>query len=76
MDEIVAAQIGTIITTNVSTIRTAFEGNKVKRFITRREVQFMSCCDLGQNWDRLAVAPTLFCIDKTGKPQPRDYKGE
>jgi len=66
MKEIVAARIGTIITTNRKSILAAIEADTVSEFIERERMQFMAACDLGQKWITLANAPTLFVIDDNG----------
>ena len=72
MKEIVGARIGNIITNNFQAIRDAAKAGIDMQFYDRLHMQFMSSCDLGINWDRMANGPTLFLIDKNGKPHKSD----
>ena len=68
MKEIVAAQIGTIITNIASEIASAVNSGRTDiRFLSRAEMAFMSACDLGEKWTHLAQSRTLFCIDDSGE---------
>ncbi len=73
MKEIVAAMIGTIITTQPRQIMSAIELGLVKEFIDRDRMKFMAAFDLGPQWERLAKAPTLFIVDDNGEPQSRNF---
>ena len=66
MKEIVAAMIGTTITTNPVDIKSAANMGTIKDLINRKRAQFMAAFDLGKNWELLAAAPTLFSIDDDG----------
>jgi hypothetical protein len=67
--EIVGAQIGTTITNDKTKIAEAIEANRTDiQFLDRLQMQLMSSCDLGINWDNMANGPTLFCMDGKGKP--------
>lgn len=68
MKEIVAVRMGTIIVTDAKYIHDNI--NSVDALICRQHVQLMASLDLGPTWERLAKAPTLFCIDDNGNPQP------
>ncbi len=61
-DEIVAAQIGTLITTDLRAIITAAKTGEVTQYITKDVAKFMAACDLGTNWQRLANAPTIIWL--------------
>lgn len=61
-DEIVAAQIGTHITTDLMAIIAAAKTGNVTRYITKDLAKFMAACDLGINWQRLADAPTIIWL--------------
>ena len=63
MREIVGAMIGTQITNIPKLIFEAVEKGTVKKFVSKREMAFMSSCDLGKNWDDMAKSPVLFVID-------------
>lgn len=67
MKEIVAVRMGTIIVTDAKYIHDNI--NSVDALICRQHVQLMASLDLGHTWERLAKAPTLFCIDDNGNPQ-------
>jgi hypothetical protein len=69
MKEIVGAMIGTIITNDRQSIKVAVEAGTVREFLDRQRMKFMSACDSGVQWDRMANGPTLFCIDADGNPQ-------
>jgi hypothetical protein len=64
--EIVAATIGSRITND--RVMIAANINYVSDWIDRERAQFMGLFDLGEKWEALAKAPTLFCIDQNGKP--------
>ena len=59
-DEIVGAQIGTMITNRMLDIVSAIKLGKDIILLTRREMQFMSACDLGVSWKEMAETKTLF----------------
>jgi hypothetical protein len=70
--EIVAAKIGDMITTNRRHIISALELNQDIQFLDRLHMEFMASLDLGPKWGELAKAPTIFRLDKNGKPiKPR-----
>ncbi len=66
MMEIVAVQVGTIITNDLVQIKTDIARGLPFRLLSRRSMEFMAGCDLGHHWERLANAPTLFLIDEPG----------
>ena len=68
MKEIIAAKIGTLITTNPKQIADAIYHNAKVEFIDRTRINFMVACDMGYNWERLSQSKTLFCIDDDGNP--------
>ena len=68
--EIVGAMIGTIITNNPVVIIRGLENNTVTRLLSKQEMQFMASCDLGRNWEKMAISRVLFCLDDDGKPFP------
>lgn len=68
MKQIVGVQIGSKITNDPKLIVWALENNKVTRFLSRQEMQFMANCDLGKNWEIMANSRVLFCLDDDGKP--------
>lgn len=70
MKEIVAAQIGTLVTNNPRTILEATEKNTISEFLDRKRMEFMAAMDLGERWQKLADGPTLFCMDEAGKIFP------
>lgn len=68
LEEVVAAQIGSRITTSLAHIRAALElGIPIHRFIFRPEMELMAAFDLGPQWEALAKAPTLFLMSRDGK---------
>lgn len=70
MREIVGAMInGSTITNSLPKIAEAAKAGRLGEVYDRKQMQFMSCCDLGRNWDLMASGPTLFLIDDDGKPQ-------
>lgn len=69
MREIVAAQIGTMITNNPGTIAAALEKDAPIRFLDRLHMQIMASFDLGARWEKLASGPTLFLIGEDGQPK-------
>jgi hypothetical protein len=66
--EIVAAKIGTLITTNRTHILSAIELKLDVQFIDRLHMEMMAAMDLGPQWKALAEAPTIFRIDPEGRP--------
>lgn len=71
MKQIVAGLIdGNMLTTDAQMLRAACESGRNVRWHSRREMQLMASCDLGSKWNRLADAPTLFCLDCEGRPMP------
>jgi hypothetical protein len=66
--EIVAAMIGTVITTSRRHILSAIELDQPVYFIDRLHMEMMASFDLGPQWTALAEAPTLFKLDKDGMP--------
>ena len=66
MKEIVAAQVGKYITTDVNAILAAYEDGNVVQFFDRKRMEFMASLNLGETWVRLANSRTLFCIDDNG----------
>lgn len=70
MREIVGAKInGSTITNNLVNIAEASNAGRLNELYDRKQMQFMSGCDLGRNWDLMASGPTLFLIGDDGKPQ-------
>lgn len=70
MREIVGAMInGGTITNSLAKIVEAAKANRLNEVYDRKQMQFMSCCDLGKNWDLMASGPTLFLIGDDGKTQ-------
>jgi len=61
MKEIVAIQVGSIITTDMEYVKAQVTPDTKVRLISRREVEFMAACDLGERWKALAISRTL-CI--------------
>lgn len=71
MREIVGAQIGTKITNRPKDIIQGLESGTITRFLSKREMQLMSACALGRNWDIMAASPVLFLLDEeTGEVKP------
>jgi|APSaa5957512622_1039677.scaffolds.fasta_scaffold13498_9 hypothetical protein len=74
MREIVGAKIGSIITNIPSKIFDAVEKGRIRKFLSKKEMQFMSNCDLGKKWDDMAKSPVLFVIDdENEKVYPPDH---
>ena len=70
MREIVGAKInGGTITNSLPKIVEAAKAWRLDDVFDRKQMQFMSDCDLGRNWDAMAKGPTLFLIGDDGKPQ-------
>ena len=70
MREIVGAKInGSTITNNLANIAAASNAGRLNELYDRKQMQFMSDCDLGRNWDLMAEGPTLFLIDDQGNPK-------
>ncbi len=70
MREIVGANInGGTITNNLASIVAAAKAGRLNDVYDRKQMQFMSDCGLGRNWDLMANGPTLFLIGDAGKPQ-------
>ena len=70
MREIIAAKIGTIITNDISSIINALSSGTEIRFLSRKEMQFMSACDLGHKWDNLSKAKTILIKNDDGTYAP------
>lgn len=71
MREIVGAKInGSTITNSLFEIIEAAKAGGLIEVYDRKQMQFMSSCDLGRNWDLMASGPTLFLIEDDGKMQP------
>lgn len=69
MREIVGAKInGGTITNSLPKIVDAAKAGRLGEVYDRKQMQFMSSCDLGRNWDLMASGPTLFLIGDDGKP--------
>lgn len=64
--EIVGAKIGNILTNDIKYIIKAVEANEVIEWLDRKRMQFMSACDLGSWWERMAQSKTLFHMDENG----------
>lgn len=74
MREIVGAKInGSTITNSLPKIVEAARAGRLGEVYDRTQMQFMSGCDLGRNWDLMASGPTLFLIGDDGKPQWPNY---
>jgi len=69
MKEIVAAQIGSVITSNLALFKEMVLAGSDFRLFSRFEMEFMSNMDLGSQWTALANAPTWFLLDENGKPK-------
>ena len=70
MREIVGAKInGRTITNSLPKIVEAAKNGRLGEVYDRKQMQFMSCCDLGRDWDLMANGPTLFLIGDDGRPQ-------
>ena len=68
MREIVAAQIGTIITNDPREIKKGILKGTVTRLLDKTHMQMMAAFDLGPRWNVLARSPILFLInDETGE---------
>ena len=66
--EIVGAKIGSIITNSLETMKKAAIDGVDIQLLSRQEMSFMSGCDLGINWDKMAQGDTLFLFnDETGE---------
>lgn len=63
MREVVAAQIGTLITNHPETIILGIKHRRITGFLYRQEMKFMAALDLGKRWENLAKSPTLFLFD-------------
>ena len=67
MREIVAVQIGTTITNDISTIKTLLTfSDEDWQTISRAHMAFMAAADPGPQWKVWAEAPTLFTVDDKG----------
>lgn len=66
MREIVAAQVGGIITNDLQHIKSALECRTLTNFLCRQHMEFMAACDLGIKWEQLAKSRTLFIIEDDG----------
>jgi hypothetical protein len=64
--EVVAFYDGRLISTDAAD----FAGKEQIVGLTRGEMAFMASLDLGENWKRLATAPTIFQIRHTGDVSP------
>lgn len=71
MQEVIGAQVDKTITNDVSIILAGIKMNLPIRWLRRKEMEFMAMCDLGARWEQLAKSPTLFLLDKEGKPHER-----
>ena len=70
MREIVGATInGGTITNSLTKIIEAAKAGRLNEVYDREQMQFMSGCDLGRNWELIANGPTLFFIGDDGKPK-------
>lgn len=67
MAEVVGAKIGNIITNDFAVIVKAARDDEAVQLLTRELMSFMSACDLGVNWTKMAEGPTLFLIDEKGE---------
>jgi hypothetical protein len=67
MKEIVGAMINGTITNVPSHIKAAVEMGQDIEWLDRTRMLFMSACDLGIRWDKMAEGPTLFKIDSEGE---------
>ena len=66
--EIVAVKInGSFITNDLAEIIADAKRGAVHEFYDRKRMQFMAGCDLGENWETLSNARTLFYL-VDGKP--------
>ena len=52
--------VGEIITTDRGMIKVALSHDCPVFWVSRWHAQFMADCDMGQNWRKLANAPTLW----------------
>ncbi len=69
MRDIVGAKInGGTVTNSLPKIVEAAKSGRLDDVYDRKQMQFMSCCDLGRNWELMAIGPTLFLIDDDGNP--------
>lgn len=71
MKEIVAGLIdGRTLTTDARVLSEAYRVGRSVRWHSRAEMQLVAACDLDSKWNRLANAPTLFCLNDDGLPMP------
>jgi len=70
--QIVAVMINGIISNAAHDVARAMymiaSGEKGVELLDRWRMKFMSHCDLGIQWDRMASGPTFFGIDEDGMP--------
>jgi hypothetical protein len=71
MNKEIVGILGTddIIRTGSPAITHTKQENNYKKLISRHEAELMAAMDLGVNWEKLAVMPTLFIIDEDGNPR-------
>ena len=74
MREIVAAKIGSKITNDLEKIINAARANRLSELYDRSQMRFMSACDVGENWTKLAEGPTIFFLDAGNKIQWPEQK--
>lgn len=66
--EVVAVKIGTRITTDPLEILRAIRSNVDVQLFDRGVAEMMAACDLGEKWESLAKAESIFTFDaKTNK---------
>ncbi|MBK8255617.1 MAG: hypothetical protein IPK82_23505 [Polyangiaceae bacterium] len=67
IEEIIAAKIGTRITTDLNQMITAAVAGQEIEPITRTLANYMASYGAGPNWEKLATAATIAVFDPTTK---------
>jgi hypothetical protein len=74
--QIVAAKIGSRITSDPLEMLAAMTHGQDVQFLNRAHLRFMAAAGLGAHWQALAHAPTLFVLDEESVPQPPPERRE
>ena len=61
--EIVGALIGSTVTNRLPDIIEAAGAGRIRRFLTKQEMEYMASCGLGSKWKVMAQSPVLFIFD-------------
>ncbi len=66
-EEIVGVMFGSVVHRDMHVIKSLVaSGQEPSRLVSRAEMQFMACCDLGPKWEEWAKSPTLFLQKSDG----------